>query len=69
MQIAKQVKQVGQAATERGWRHAVAERVVPAVAERTRARPDQVRMVLGLVLLALSVKFLIGTLSRAHRAA
>jgi hypothetical protein len=57
------VEQVGHAALE-GWRERVADAVGPRVAERSPLRESQVRTALGLLFLALAVKYLAGTTQR-----
>ena len=60
-------KHFGAVAVDGGWRRAAADRVVPAIAKRTHATPSQVKAVLGLLFVALSAKFLIGTIVRYRR--
>lgn len=57
------VEEVGQAALE-GWRERVADTVGPRLARRSPLRESQVRAALGLVFLALTVKYLLATTRR-----
>jgi hypothetical protein len=45
-----------------GWRKKVADAAAPRLAERTRAREQDVRAAFGLVFLALTVRHLVVTL-------
>jgi hypothetical protein len=60
------VEQVGHAALE-GWREKAADAVAPRVAERSRLEEHQVRAVLGLLFLGLTVKYLVTTTRRLLR--
>ena len=57
------VEQVGHAALE-GWREKAADAVAPHVARRSPLRESQVRAAVGLVFLALTVKYLVTTTRR-----
>ena len=57
------VEQVGHAALE-GWREKAADAVAPRVAGRSPLRESQVRAALGLLFLALTVKYLVTTTRR-----
>ena len=50
-----------------GWRSAVAGRVAPAVAARTRLREERILDVLGALFFALSVRHVVSTIRRAAR--
>jgi hypothetical protein len=54
-------RQVGQAGL-RGWRGKVADRVAPAVADRTSLDTDQVRAAVGGLFLVLSTLYLVKVL-------
>jgi len=51
-----------------GWRRRLAENVAPTIASRTPLRQAQVRKLLGVAFLGLSVNHLLTTLRRARRA-
>ncbi len=57
------IERVGHAALE-GWREKAADAVAPRVAHRSPLREDQVRVAVGLVFLALTVKYLVTTARR-----
>ncbi len=59
--------ELGRAGVAVGWRKKVADRVAEPVAARTQLSKGDIRMTLGLVFLALSGYYLIGTLRRALR--
>jgi hypothetical protein len=54
------VKEVGHASLH-GWRGRLADRTAQAVSKRTPASEDAIRAALGLVFLALSVRYLART--------
>lgn len=58
------VKNLGRAATHKGWRKQVSERAAPVIARKTPARQEQVQAAFGLLFLAMSLLFLAGTLRR-----
>jgi len=57
-------KQLARAATTGGWRKALADRLSPALARRTRWSADDVRAALGLLYLASTLRFLVRTIRR-----
>ncbi len=60
------VRELGIAATGAGWRQKAADAVAPRVARSPLpAREEHVRVALGLLFVALSVKYLVGTVRRA----
>ncbi|MFN2470947.1 MAG: hypothetical protein ABR583_08150 [Gaiellaceae bacterium] len=56
------VQEVGHAALHR-WREEIAERVAPAVGKRTPLAEDWIRTALGLLFLALAVRYIARTLA------
>jgi hypothetical protein len=60
--------EVGKTALVR-WREKVADGVADPLAKRTSLSPDAVRAVVGSVLFALSVYYVVGTIARAARVA
>lgn len=65
--IKSRATRLGDVAAEHGWRRAASERLVPPIARRTHATPRQVKAVLGILFVALSLKFLLGTAVRYRR--
>ena len=62
------MKELGEAAVAQGWRKQAADALAPRVGRsRLPLRERQVRVVLGLALFAISLKYLGGTLARARR--
>lgn len=62
------VKDVGEAAVAAGWRKKAADALAPRVAESPLPlRERDARVAIGLVLLALSVKYVAATISRVRR--
>jgi hypothetical protein len=59
-------KSLGLAATESGWRKKLADATAPRAAAVTPARADQVRAILGVVLFAISLTYVLRTLSRTR---
>lgn len=61
------VREMGEAAVAAGWRKKAADTVAPRVGRSPLpVRERDVRAALGLVLFALSVKYVAGTISRAR---
>ncbi len=60
----KPVRRIGHAAVAKGWRKALADRVVPPAARVAPVAPERIRTALGLAFLALSTKYLLGTVRR-----
>lgn len=54
------VEEVGRGALQ-GWRVKAADRIAPAVAKRTPLSEERVRGLLGLVFLALVIRYLVKT--------
>lgn len=52
------VARLGRAGVASGWRAAVADRVVPPLARRTRARDETVRAAIGILFIAVSAYYL-----------
>ena len=67
MHLMKDIKRAGYSAADHGWRRTAADKIARPIAKHTSARPDQIRMVVGLVFLALSIKFIAGTIMRARK--
>jgi hypothetical protein len=61
------IRDVGRVGAGRGWRRRVADAVAPAVAQRTPWSDDNVRAALGLVFVAISLRFVAGALRAGFR--
>lgn len=67
MTMGLDLQELGRAGVAVGWRRKVADSVAEPVAARTRLSRGDVRTALGLLFLALSGYYLIGTLRRSLR--
>jgi hypothetical protein len=65
-QVLGTAKNLGLAATGSGWRKKLADATAPRAAAVTPARADQVRAILGVVLFAISLTYVLRTLSRTR---
>ncbi len=63
------VKQLGRAGVSGGWRKAVADRLAPAVAGRTRFDGDDVRAAVGAAFFVASLVYVARTLRDLRRRA
>jgi hypothetical protein len=60
-------RELGHAGAAKGWRKQVADRVAPAVAERTRFDRDDVRAAVGAAFFAASVLYVLQTVRELRR--